>query len=188
VSFQAYLDTIRKKTGKGPDDFRKLAEKRGLLAEDVKASEVVAWLKSEFGLGHGHAMAIYGVLRSAVEPPTTQTERLNEHFKGGRAKWLSTFEKIVAKAKAFGKDEASIKVGDSYISLLRKTKKFAIVKVGVDFLDLGIKFKQKPPANHRLAKAGDWNRMVSHRVRLTSPADLDSELFTWLKTAYQEVQ
>jgi len=29
MSFQAYLDTIKKKTGKGPDDFKKLAEKKG---------------------------------------------------------------------------------------------------------------------------------------------------------------
>jgi hypothetical protein len=28
MSFQAYINTIKKKTGKGPEDFRKLAEKR----------------------------------------------------------------------------------------------------------------------------------------------------------------
>ena len=61
MSFQAYLDTIKKKTGKGPEDFKKLAEKKGFLEKgklktEVKAGEVVDWLKKDFELGHGHAM------------------------------------------------------------------------------------------------------------------------------------
>jgi Domain of unknown function (DUF4287) len=31
MSFQAYIDNIKAKTGKTPEDFRKLAEKEGLL-------------------------------------------------------------------------------------------------------------------------------------------------------------
>ena len=30
----------------------------------TKAAEVVAWLKTEHGLGQGHAMAFYGVLKN----------------------------------------------------------------------------------------------------------------------------
>jgi len=29
----------------------------------VKAGEIVAWLKEEFDLGHGHSMAIYALLK-----------------------------------------------------------------------------------------------------------------------------
>jgi hypothetical protein len=29
MSFQAYIDNIKKKTGKSPEDFKKLAEKKG---------------------------------------------------------------------------------------------------------------------------------------------------------------
>ena len=54
MSFQAYLDNIKAKTGKTPEDFRLLAEKKGL----VKPGEIVAWLKADFGLGHGHANAL----------------------------------------------------------------------------------------------------------------------------------
>jgi hypothetical protein len=45
MSFQAYIDNIRAKTGKTPEDFKKLAEKKGLLKPEVKAMEIVAWLK-----------------------------------------------------------------------------------------------------------------------------------------------
>src|SRR6478735_5881621 len=63
MSFQAYLDNIKAKTGKTAEDFKKLAEKKGLLDPSTKATEVVNWLKKEYGLGHGHAMAIYATFK-----------------------------------------------------------------------------------------------------------------------------
>ncbi len=58
MSYQAYLDNIQAKTGKTPEDFKVLAKKKGFLKPGVKTGEIVAWLKEDFGLGHGHAMAI----------------------------------------------------------------------------------------------------------------------------------
>jgi hypothetical protein len=66
MSFQAYIDNIKAKTGKTPEDFKKLAEKKGLLKPEVKAMEIVAWLKNR-RLGHGHAMAIYATFKGAKE-------------------------------------------------------------------------------------------------------------------------
>ena len=70
MSFQAYLDSIKAKTGKGPEDFRKLAAAKGFtekgkLRDSVKAGAIVAWLKEDFELGHGHAMAIFALLKGA---------------------------------------------------------------------------------------------------------------------------
>jgi hypothetical protein len=70
MSFQAYLNNIKEKTGKGPNDFKKLAEKKGFLEKgkiktEVKAGDIVKWLKEDFDLGHGHAMAIYALLKGA---------------------------------------------------------------------------------------------------------------------------
>jgi hypothetical protein len=68
MSFQAYLDNIQAKTGKSPEEFKKLAGKKGFLQKgklnpQVKAGEIVAWLKEDFDLGHGHAMAIYALFK-----------------------------------------------------------------------------------------------------------------------------
>ena len=68
MTLKAYLDNIEAKTGKTPQDFRVLAEKKGLLREGVKTGEIVAWLKEDFGLGQGHAMAIELILQSATQP------------------------------------------------------------------------------------------------------------------------
>lgn len=67
MSFQAYIDNIKAKTGKTPEEFKQLAETKGLLEPGVKASEIVAWLKQDFGLGHGHAMAIYATFKGKTE-------------------------------------------------------------------------------------------------------------------------
>lgn len=64
MSFQAYLDNIKTKTGKTPEDFKKLAQQKGLLQPLAKAGEIVAWLKQDFDLGHGHAMAVYAVFKN----------------------------------------------------------------------------------------------------------------------------
>ena len=68
MSFQAYLDNMQAKTGKTPADFRAWGKQHGFgegagLAPGVKAGAIVAALKDEFGLGHGHAMAIVALLK-----------------------------------------------------------------------------------------------------------------------------
>lgn len=70
MSFQAYIDNIQKKTGKSPDDFKKLAEEKGFLLNGeltVKATQITNWLKEEFELGYGHAMAIYASFKGKTE-------------------------------------------------------------------------------------------------------------------------
>jgi hypothetical protein len=71
VSFQAYIDNIRAKTGKTPEQLKALAAKAGVYSPTMKASALVAWLKKEFDLGHGHSMAIWAVFkdRGWVEEP-----------------------------------------------------------------------------------------------------------------------
>lgn len=68
MSFQAYLATIKQKTGKGAAEFRELAEGKGFTKNGelvVKATEITNWLKTDFELGHGHAMAIYALLKGS---------------------------------------------------------------------------------------------------------------------------
>lgn len=64
MSFQTYLDNIKTKTGKTPEDFKKQLQKEGLLKPDLKATDLVTWLKKNFDLGHGHSMAIWAVFKS----------------------------------------------------------------------------------------------------------------------------
>ena len=50
----SYFPSIEKKYGQPIDHWIKLVQKQ----KDMKHMEVVNWLKTEHGLGHGHANAI----------------------------------------------------------------------------------------------------------------------------------
>jgi hypothetical protein len=68
MSFQSYMDNIEAKTGKSPGDLQTLAIDKGLadangLAPGVKAGAIIDWLKQDFDLGHGHAMAIVAYIK-----------------------------------------------------------------------------------------------------------------------------
>lgn len=63
MSFQAYLDTIEKKTGLTPRQLVDLAHEKGLDAPGVKAGEILAWLKDDYELGRGHGMALVHVIQ-----------------------------------------------------------------------------------------------------------------------------
>jgi Domain of unknown function (DUF4287) len=68
MSFQAYIDNIQAKTGLLPKDFKALAIEKGFIVDGiipktVKATDITNWLKEEFELGHGHAMAIFATLK-----------------------------------------------------------------------------------------------------------------------------
>jgi hypothetical protein len=182
MSFQAYLDSIRAKTGKGPDDFKELARAKGFLEPGVKAGTIVAWLKDDFNLGHGHAMAIYGTLKSDGQPRPTTNDKVAQHFSGGRAHWQPTYDKLIDTTSRFGAD-VTVNAPKSYISLLRGTKKFAIVKATANRFDVGIKLKHTVDTP-RLTAAGTWNTMVTHRVAVPDTKAIDDELIQWLRTAY----
>lgn len=186
MSFQAYLDTIREKTGKTPDEFRALAEQRGLLGDGVPAGPIIAWLAEDFGLGRGHAMALVATFRSDSGPRANRDDRIQKHFAGAKAAWQATYDELLSTVSAFGPD-VSVQPTDSYLSLLRGTKKFAVIAITAKRMDVGLKLKGDSVPERvegRLTPSGTWNAMVTHRVQLTAPDQLDAELTAWLHEAY----
>jgi hypothetical protein len=63
MSFQAYLDTIERKTGLTPQQLLDEAVTRG-YGPQTKAGVVIDWLAMDHGLGRGHAMALYHVIKN----------------------------------------------------------------------------------------------------------------------------
>ena len=180
MTYQAYLDTIKAKTGKTPDDFRRLAAKKGLM----KYPELMVWLKSEFGLGHGHANVIAHEVVNADAPKVTQDEAIAKLFSGKKEKWRKPYDGLVEKLSKFGSD-VTVGTTSTYLSLLRNGQKFGIVMPSsAERLDIGIKFKGVAPTA-RLEASGSWHNMVTHRVRITDPKQIDKELLAWLKQAYE---
>ena len=78
MSYQAYLDAIEAKTGKTPHALLDEARSLGYGA-DTKASVVTGWLQTEYGVGRGHAMALYGVLKNGPTVPEKHVGSSGSH-------------------------------------------------------------------------------------------------------------
>lgn len=88
MSFQAYLDTIEDKTGKTPRQLLALAAEQGLEGPTVKASAIIDWLKTEYGLGRGHAMALLHVIKNGPKIPTKHVGATGTHRDESDTLWL----------------------------------------------------------------------------------------------------
>ena len=78
MTYKAYIDNIKAKTGKDPEDFLALAKEKGL----TKHAELLSWLKSDCGLGHGHANAII----LYIQNPELAKRKILEDAKKEKAK------------------------------------------------------------------------------------------------------
>jgi hypothetical protein len=185
MSFQAYLDNIKSKTGKTPADFKKLAAKKGLLKQGLKAGEIVNWLKKDFDLGHGHAMAIYRVLSSPKEyKGKVVSDKIAVHFNGRKREWQPIFNSLMKSIREFG-DDIHVDSTSRYLSILRGNRKIAVVQVTSLNMYVGIKLRGVAPTQ-RFEPATRWNNMVTHRVRIANATEIDGDLLNWLQSAYEQ--
>ncbi len=71
-TFKAYMESIQTKTGKTPEDFWELANEKGYVKQGKitgKHADLLAWLKSDLGLGHVHANMMITYLRLLTNDP-----------------------------------------------------------------------------------------------------------------------
>ncbi len=168
------------KTGKSLSEWLALLRATKLS----KHKEFVTLLKTEHGLTHGFAnMIALQALGSDSHTDEDTDAMVDAQYAGAKAALRPVYEAILASVRKFGADiEVSPK--KSYVSL-RRAKQFALVQPSSSTrVDVGINLKNVSPAG-RLEASGSFNAMVSHRVRISTPSEVDKELVGWLKRAYE---
>lgn len=176
---QAYLDTIKAKTGLGVDDFRHLAAEKDIAAY----KDAMIWLKGDFGLGHGHANLIAQLVTKRDKILAPQTDKFAALFAAGKAHWRPVYDAIAERVAGFGPD-VKMHANRSYVNLERDRHKFGIIQPSsAARLDIGIKLKGVA-AHGDFTEAGSWNAMVTHRFSLTKDSALPDAVFDWLNRAY----
>jgi hypothetical protein len=88
MSFQAYLDAIEDKTGLTPRELVSLARERGMEGPSVKAGPVLDWLKTDYGLGRGHGMALLYVIKNGPKIGTKHVDSGGSHRDESDTLWL----------------------------------------------------------------------------------------------------
>lgn len=87
MSFQAYLDTIEKKTGLTPRELVDKASEKG-FGPGTKAGPILAWLKEDFDLGRGHGMALVHVITKGPEISEKHVGTGGSHADASATLWL----------------------------------------------------------------------------------------------------
>lgn len=168
---------LEAQTGKSVADWAALVSAQGL----AKHGQMLAWLKTEHGLSHGHANH---VAKRALEAaaPRSEDDPIAHLFEGDKAGLRGLHDRLAAEITRFGPD-VEFAPKKANISV-RRAKQFALIQPSTKTrLDLGLILKGVEPEG-RLEASGSFNAMFTHRVKLADAGDIDAEVLGWLKHAY----
>ncbi len=171
---------LPEKTGRSLEEWTRHLRKAGLGAH----KEIMAHLKGEHGVTHGYANLISQLARKTAEGGGGEDDLVGAQYAGGKEVLRPIYDRLVQAVGTFGSD-VELAPRKAYVSL-RRSKQFGLVQPSTRTrVDVGLKLRDRAP-DGRLEASGNWNSMVSHRVRVSSVDEVDAELIGWLREAYDE--
>ena len=174
------IASLEAKSGKSIAQWVSLVEK----SQKQKHGEIVGWLKAEHGVTHGYAnlIAHHALKSDALSVTAEVTDLVAAQYAGAKAGLRPIYDRLIDVVQAFGPD-VDVSPKKAYVSL-RRSKQFALVQPSTaSRIDVGLNLKGVP-AKARLEASGSFNSMVSHRVRIEKASEIDQQLVSWLKQAY----
>ncbi|MCR9153840.1 MAG: DUF4287 domain-containing protein [Bacteroidetes bacterium] len=175
-ALKTMIDNMPAKTGKSLTEWKAILKEANL----AKHGEMLKLLKGEYGVSHGFANTIASLYRQDDAP---EVDLVAEQYKA-KEKLLPIYTALMEQIEKLG-DDLKIVPKKTSVSIIRK-KQFLLLKPATKTrLDLGFKFKNRP-LGERLAASGPFGTMCSHRVCLSTAEEVDEELITWMKEAYEE--
>ena len=184
---QKWIAELPEKTGRSLEQWLRYAKKSGPKTEKERRE----WLKGECGLGTNSAWWIAeraegkgeedsdpeGYLRAAV----TYVEAM---YAGSKAGLRPIHDALIELGRALGKD-VRICPCQTIVPLYRKHV-FAQIKPSTRTrIDFGFALGDTKPTGRLIDTRGFAKKdRITHRIPITSLADIDAEVNRWLKTAY----
>jgi predicted transport protein len=180
---QAELNQVKnleEKTGKSMKEWISIANNCGF----EKHLEILNYLKSEYDIGHGNAnLVVHHAKKSNAGAAENPSDLISEQYKG-KENLKIWYNRIMEEIDKFGKD-VEVSPKKAYVSLRRK-KQFAIIQPSLKIrLDVGLNIKGIAPSGN-LEAAGSWNSMCSHRVKILDENQINKDLISWIKKAYEQ--
>lgn len=176
---QTMIANLPEKTGKSLDEWLAILTAAGL----EKHGEMMKLLKSQ-GMTHGYANMVSLIYRqeTADSPPPSGDDLVEAQY-AKKQNLKPVYDELLAAALALGPD---VEVAPKKNSVsLRRAKQFALIQPTTKTrVDLGIQLKDQAPQG-KLESGEMWNGMCSHRIQLSSAADVDAEVLDWLRQAYE---
>ena len=187
IMVQSWVVSLPVKTGRSLDDWIRLVKKEGPSSEKERSE----WLKSKHGLGTNTAGWIAGRASGRNledEDPSAYLKAADGYvstmFAGKKEALRPIYDALLKLGMALGRD-VKICPCKTMVPFYRRHV-FAQVKPSSSArIDLGLALEDSVvPA--RLIDTGGLNKKdrITHRITISSPADIDSEVKHWLRFAY----
>jgi hypothetical protein len=179
--------SLKEKTGRSLDEWIKVVKKEGPVDEKKRRE----WLKKKYELGTNYAwwIAECSVGKGEDGDPEVYLRRADDYvermYSGSKAGLRPIYDALLKLGRSMGGD---VKVCPCQTMVpFYRNHVFAQIKPTTKTrIDLGLALKDtKTPA--RLIDTGGSAKKdrITHRIEITSLDDIDDEVRTWLKNAYE---
>jgi hypothetical protein len=184
---QAWVAGLPQKTGRTLDEWIELVQDEGPETERERR----AWLKTEHGLGTN---AAWWIAERAEGKGTEDCDPaaylkaaegyVDAMFTGKKSALKPIYEKILKVARGLGSD-VKVCPCKTIIPLYRQHVFAEIKPAASSRIDLGFALRDLKPTG-RLTETSGFEKKdrITHRIAITSLAQIDAEVKKWLKYAY----
>jgi predicted transport protein len=174
---QTMLDNLFKNTGKTLEQWVEIVKKQNF----EKHGQILKFLKEEHSFTHGFANMVAMKSRGADAGSVENKDELVEKQYKGKEHLMPLYEKLLYEVLKLGKD-VEVAPKNSYVSLRRK-KQFATFQPATKTrFEIGINLKGHEPKGK--LEPEKPNSMCSHKIKITDISDIDEEVLSWIKLAF----
>jgi len=188
LTTQKWIAELKQKTGRSLDEWMKFIKQEGPPTESARRD----WLKQRHGLGTNSAWWLAehslgkGEESSDSDAYLQAAERYVDEMFGGRKEHLRPiYEALLKLGLSMGKDTKACPC--QTIVPLYRNHVFAQIKPATQTrIDFGLALGDTKKTPRRLIDTGGFAKKdrITHRFEITSLKDIDAEVKSWLKIAY----
>lgn len=173
-AYQTQARNIEQSTGRSIDEWVALVKASG----NERHTDIIAWLKATHGFSYGNANFV--ALKAKHGVSTGGDDLVEAMYSGPKAALRPFHDLVIETAQGFGAD-VELAPKQAYVAL-RRSKQFGTVGPGPrGSLEIGVNLEGVEPTARLTSATG----MCTHRVRLASTSEFDSEVIGWLREAYE---
>jgi predicted transport protein len=172
------IENLKEKTGNS------LAEWKTIIAKQPvsKHGEIVKFLKEKHGVKHGYASEIALKVLGSDADSTTDTDGLIVGQYKGKEHLKAYYDLLIEAINNFG-GEYKIDPKKTYVSLKRKKQFVVLNPASKTRFEIGFNLKGVEPKGK--LEAEKPNGICSHKINLADINDIDKEVISWVKMAFE---
>jgi hypothetical protein len=185
---QKWVSTLKDKTGRSLAEWLALVKESGPKGEKQQRE----WLKQEYKLGTNSAWWI--AERAAGKSAETDDPNVylraaegyvDKMYSGPKAALRPMYEKLLALGLGLGRDVKACPC-ETMVPLYRRHVFAQIKPTTQTRIDMGFALGALK-GEGRLIETGGFAKKdrITHRIAISSPADIDNEVKRWLRVAYE---